>query len=82
MNKLSTLLAASIAMTALTPLAPAAQHPKKHHKLATIAAGVGAYELAKHSHSKFLRKHRFAAGVAGAVAANHYLKKKDKHAGH
>ncbi len=69
-----------VGLTALPLEAAAAQqHPvKKHHKLATAAAGVGAYELAKHSHNKFIRKHRFAAGVVGAVAAHHYMKKHDQ----
>ena len=56
-----------------------AQTPHKHHKLATAAAGIVAYEAAKHSHNRFLHKHRFAAGIVGAMAAHHYMKKKDQH---
>jgi hypothetical protein len=79
MQKLSALIAASIALTSVSPIAIAQN--VKHRKLKTVAAGVAAYELAKHSHNRFAHKHRVAAGIAAAVAANHYMKKKH-HPGH
>ena len=77
MKKAQLALAATFAMgTGLVALpASADAQVHKHHRLATIVGGVGAYELAKHSHNKFAHKHRFAAGLAGAWATHHYMKK-------
>lgn len=56
--------------------APAAQI--RHKTLKSAAAGVAAYEMAKHSHSRFARKHAKAIGIASAIAAHHYMKKHDR----
>lgn len=79
MRKIQLAVAAAVLMSAAAVPASAAQVvKKKHHKLATLAAGVGAYELAKHSHNNTLHKHRFMAGIAGAYAANKMMKAHDK----
>jgi putative effector of murein hydrolase len=70
--------AATVMSTVALPLSAQATQVKKHHKLATVAAGVAGYEVAKHSHNKFAKKHRFAAGVASAVVANKMMKAHDK----
>jgi hypothetical protein len=79
MNQLKLISAAVIVLAgSALPLTAAAQAKTKHHKLATVAAGVAGYEVAKHSGSKFAHKHRFAAGLASAYAANKMMKAHDK----
>lgn len=78
MKKLQLAMAASVFMTAAVMPAAAQTHRKHHHKLATLAVGVAGYEAAKHSHNKFAHKHRFAAGIASAYAANKMMKAHDK----
>ncbi len=74
MRKFQLAFAASMAISSAAVPAFAQSH-HKHRTLKTVAAGVAGYELAKHSHNRFLHKHRFAAGVVGAMAAHHYMKK-------
>ncbi|AIE84182.1 hypothetical protein [Fimbriimonas ginsengisoli] len=52
------------------------RHHHHHHRLATIATGVGAYALAKHSHHGFFHKHPILTGAAAAWAMHHHLKHK------
>jgi hypothetical protein len=81
MKKFQLAVAAALTLgSAALPLTANAQAKPKHHKLATVAAGVAGYEVAKHSHNKFAKKHRFAAGIASAVIANKALKARDKRA--
>jgi len=76
MKKLQLALAATLVIsTSLVPAFAQPHHKPKHVMLKTVAAGVAGYELAKHSHNRFLHKHRFAAGIAAAAATHHYLKK-------
>jgi hypothetical protein len=92
MKKLQLAIAASLVMgSAVLPMsAQAAQHKPmhkvahtiKHRKLLTAGAGIAGYEMAKHSHSKFARKHRFAAGIAAAIIANKAMKAHDKKIAH
>ena len=74
-NYLNTAVAGLVIMGTIAPTASFAA-PVKHKMLKTVAAGVAGYELAKHSHNRFLQKHRFAAGVAGAMMMHSHLKKK------
>ncbi len=79
MKKLQLAIAAAVALSSTAlPLTAQAQVKPKHHKLATFAAGVAGYEVAKHSHNKFAHKHRFAAGIASAVVANKMMKAHDR----
>ena len=47
----------------------------RHRHLATAAAGVGGYEVAKHSHRGILHRHPYLTGAAAAAAAHHHYKK-------
>lgn len=56
----------------------------KHKMLKSAAAGVAAYEIAKHTgknnaHKNFLQKHPVLTGMAAAAIVHHQLKKKDRH---
>jgi hypothetical protein len=73
-NKFKLCLAATLAIGSCSPVF-AQTHHVKHKFLKSVAAGVVSYEAAKHSHNRFLHKHRFAAGLAGAAVAHHYMKK-------
>lgn len=70
-----------IASTALPMAASATQVRHRHAK--AVAAGVAAYEAAKHTgkagHKNFIQRHPKLAGVAAAIAVNHHLKKKPNH---
>ena len=77
----SSLLAGLVLSTSLVlPAAVSAQHPVKHRKAKSIAAGIAAYELAKHTgrpgHKNFAQRHPMLTGVAAGLAVNHHLKKK------
>jgi hypothetical protein len=71
------MMAALVIGSSVLPMAAQAAQVK-HRRLKAAAAGIAAYEAAKHSHNKFAHKHRFAAGIAGAMTANHYMKKQGK----
>lgn len=47
----------------------------RHPHLATAGAGVGAYELAKHSHHGIFHRHPVLTGLGAAAVAHHYAKK-------
>jgi hypothetical protein len=74
MKKFQLAVVASMVMGS-TMLPMAAQAQTKHRTLKTMAAGVAGYEVAKHSHNRFLHKHRKAVGVVSALVAHHYMKK-------
>jgi hypothetical protein len=77
-------LLAGLLLTTSTILPMTAVAQDKHIKLKTAAAGVAAYELAKHTgkgkaHKNFMQRHPVLTGVAAAAIAHHELKKKPKH---
>jgi hypothetical protein len=78
MKKIQMAVVASVVL-ATSSLPVMAQAQVKHRHLKAAAVGVAAYEVAKHSHNRFLHKHRLAAGVAAAWAANHQMKKHHPH---
>ena len=56
----------------------------RHRHIATAAAGVGAYKIAKHTgnkraanggHRNIAQRHPFLTGAAAAAATHHHLKK-------
>lgn len=55
----------------------------RHHRLAGMAAGIGAYKMAKHTgshrlasgrHRNFAQRHPFLTGAAAGMATNHVAK--------
>ena len=77
-------LLAGLVLTSSTILPVTAMAQDKHTKLKTVAAGVAAYEIAKHTgkvkaHKNFMQRHPVLTGVAAAAIAHHELKKKGKH---
>jgi hypothetical protein len=60
----------------------------KHRHLKAVAAGVAAYEIAKHTgrnraahggKKNFAQRHPMMTGIAAGMAANHYMKKHKHH---
>jgi len=85
----STLLVGLVLTSSLAlPISASAQthkdmKPIKHRKLKAVAAGVAAYEIAKHTgkgkaHKNIMQKHPVLTGIAAGMAVNHHLKKKEK----
>jgi hypothetical protein len=75
----STLVVALVLGNSLMlPALSAAQ--AKHHKAKAMAAGVAAYEIAKHTgrpgHKNFAQRHPVLTGIAAAAVVNHHLKHK------
>lgn len=79
---LSFSLAASMAIGVLAPL-PAMAYQHHHHRLAKIAGGLGAYELAKKTgrnrvahggKRNFAQRHPIMSGMAGAYGAGKIAK--------
>lgn len=50
----------------------------RHPTATTAGAGVGAYQLAKHSKHGVFHRHPVATGIGAAVIAHHYAKKHTK----
>jgi hypothetical protein len=67
-----------LAQTSVMPVsALAMQH--RHTGLKSVAAGVAAYEVAKHTgrpgHKNFAQRHPIMTGVAAGMITHHFLKK-------
>ena len=82
--KLSHTLLAGLVLSSSMALPLTAVAQAKHTKLKTVAAGVAAYEIAKHSgknkaHKNFMQRHPVLTGMAAAAVVHHELKKKPKH---
>ncbi len=82
--KISQTLLAGLVLSSSMALPLTAMAQDKHTKLKSVAAGVAAYELAKHSgkhkaHKNFMQKHPVLTGIAAAAVVRHELKKKPKH---
>jgi hypothetical protein len=78
-----TLLAGLVLCSSLALPISAQAVQVKHRKAKAIAAGVAAYEIAKHTgknkaHKNFMQRHPMLTGIAAAAAVNHHLKKKEK----
>jgi hypothetical protein len=71
------IVAATVLSGSLVPMSVQAAQVK-HRKAKAVVAGVAAYEVAKHSHNRFARKHAKAIGLAAGLAANHEMKKHDR----
>lgn len=82
MNFKNALLAGLILSTS-TVMPAIASAQDKHHKAKAIAAGIAAYEVAKHTgkpgRKNFLQKHPMLTGIGTAMVVNHKLKKAKKH---
>ena len=70
-----TLAALVLGSSLILPVSAMAQ--VKHTKLKTVAAGVAAYELAKHTgknkmHKNFMQRHPVLTGIAAAAAVHHH----------
>ncbi len=67
-----------LSSSTMVPVVATAQ--AKHHKAKAIAAGVAAYEVAKHTgrrgHKNFMQRHPVLTGIGAAVIVNHHLKHK------
>ena len=50
----------------------------RHPTATTAGAGVGAYEVAKHSKHGVFHRHPVATGIGAAVIAHHYAKKHNR----
>ena len=75
-------LGISLAGTARPALAAVTRHrsfAQRHPVATSVAAGVAAHHLAKHSRrhgrGNFAQRHPVLTGVAAGVATHHYLKK-------
>ena len=79
MNIKNTFLVTLVLSSSLTlPMMASAQ--VKHKTAKAVAAGVAAYEIAKHTgknkaHKNFMQKHPVLTGVAAAAIVHHKLKK-------
>lgn len=82
-NLVALSLGASMVVAPLTPALAQVKH--RHTKLKTIAAGVAAYEVAKHTgknrvthgrRKNFLQRHPVLTGIGAAALMHHHLKKK------
>ncbi len=82
--KITSLALASLVLSTSLVIPVTAMGQIKHKGLKSAAAGVAAYELAKHTgknkkHKNFFQKHPVLTGVGAAALMHHHLKKKDKH---
>lgn len=78
----ATILATLVLGSTILPVAANATQVRHRHAKAA-AAGLAAYEAAKHTgktgHKNFIQRHPKLAGVATAIAVSHHLKKKPNH---
>jgi len=90
MKRLNGLRSIAVALTLATSIglptvASAQVHgwTHRHHKMATAGAGIGAYELAKHSgrnraahggHRNFMQRHPVMTGLGAAALMHHHAK--------
>jgi hypothetical protein len=73
-------LVVSLVLCSSMILPMAANAQVKHRKAKAAAAGIAAYELAKHTgrrgHKNFMQRHPVLTGLGAAAMANHAMKKK------
>jgi len=80
-NKQTLVAGLVLSSSLVLPAAANAQtHKVKHIKAKSIAAGIAAYEVAKHTgrpgHKNIAQRHPVLTGIAAGMAMKHHLKKK------